>query len=127
MEILQISVIAIIATILAVTIKSEKPEISLIIGLVTGVMILIFLMSYLIGIIQTVKEISDNIELDLSFVNIVLKIIAIAYISEFSSNICKDAGENAIASKVELAGKILILFSSMPIILSLLKLLSDIV
>ena len=75
---------------------------------------------------QVLNEITGKINLDLSFTGIILKIIAIAYVCEFSAQLCKDAGETAIATKVELAGKIMILFTSAPIMLSLLELLTDI-
>ena len=127
MDITQISLIAIVATILAVTVKEQKPEFSILISIVTGLIIFAVLSSYLHSIILVLNDISNGINLDLSFIGIIFKIVSIAYISEFSSHVCKDAGENAIAAKVELAGKVLILFSSAPIILSLLEMLSELV
>lgn len=127
MDITQISLLAIIATILAITVKEQKPEFSILISIVTGSIIFAVLSSYLHSIMVILSDISDGINLDLSFIGIIFKIVSIAYISEFSSHVCKDAGENAIAAKVELAGKILILFSSAPIILSLLEMLSELI
>lgn len=127
MDITQISLIAIVATILAITVKEQKPEFSMLISIVTGLIIFAVLSSYLHSILLILNDISDGINLDLSFIGIIFKIVSIAYISEFSSHVCKDAEENAIAAKVELAGKVLILFSSAPIILSLLEMLSELV
>ncbi len=126
MVILQISIIAVTATILAVTLKNQQPQISILISLVAGITIFLILSSYLQSIMQVLNEITGKINLDLSFTGIILKIIAIAYVCEFSAQLCKDAGETAIATKVELAGKIMILFTSAPIMLSLLELLTDI-
>jgi len=127
MEILQIAIIAITASILAVTLKNERPEISMLISVVAGIMIFFVSSTYLRSVLTVINEITEKINVDLSFIEIILKIVSISYICEFSSQICKDAGEGAIASKVELAGKILILFTSAPVMLSLLELLTDII
>lgn len=127
MDIIQIAFIALVSTILAVTVKTQRPEIGILISLITGIMIFAISSSYLRSIFEVLNEIASGIDLDLSFIGIMLKIVAIAYVCEFSSQVCKDAGETSIASKVELAGKILILFISTPIIMSLLELLTEIV
>lgn len=126
MEIIPIAVVAIVATLLVSIIKPNRPEIAILISVVTGVIVFTKLFSYLEAILSVLSEISNEINIDLSFIDIVFKVIGIAYICEFSSHICKDAGESAISSKVELAGKILILFVSAPVILALLELLSNI-
>ena len=127
MTIFQISVFVIVSTLLIITIKDERPEIAILISIAAGIAVFIVAASYLKGILVVVSNIADEIDLDLSLMGTMLKIVAIAYVSEFTSQICKDAGVTSLASKVELAGKILILFASAPIVLSLLELLSGIV
>ena len=127
MDIVKISSFALIATILIVTVKSTRPEIAILISVVACVMIATVSFGYLNRIFMMVDEITSKINLDISFGVLILKIISIAYICQFSSQICKDAGENAIAEKVELAGKILILFSSVPVITAFVGLISEIV
>ena len=127
MEIIHIAVFAIVASVLAVMIRGQRPEFVVIISLVAGIVILCELTVYLKSIFSVISEIASEIELDLSFIEIILKIVAISYVCEFSSQICRDAGETAIATKVELAGKTLILFTSAPIILSLLELLTGLI
>lgn len=127
MIIFQVSAFALISALLVMTVKDEKPEIAILISVTAGIGIFIFISSYLKSILTVLTEIADEIELDLSLVGTMLKIIAIAYICEFTSQICKDSGILSLASKVELAGKILILFTSAPIVLSLLELLRRII
>ena len=127
MEILHIAVFAIVASVLAIIIKGQRPEFAILISLCAGIIILCELSVYLKSVFNVINEIASEIDLDLSFIEIILKIVAISYICEFSSQICRDAGENAIAAKVELAGKTLILFTSAPIILSLLELLTGLI
>lgn len=65
-------------------------------------------------------SISDKSGINYTFISVLLKITGIAFLTEFSVNICKDAGEGAIATKVEMAGKVLIIALSIPIISALL-------
>ena len=123
MIIFQVSAFALISVFLVITLKDEKPEISILISVIAGIGIFVFITSYLKSILDVLSEIAVNIEIDISLIATMLKIMAIAYISEFASHICKDAGVSSLASKVEFAGKILILFTAAPIILSLLDLL----
>jgi len=122
-----VAIVALTAALLAVSIKSTRPEIAILISVSACIMIVIYCSGYLANVIYVLKEMAADINLDLSFSGIILKIVAIAYICEFSAALCKDAGEKAIASKVELAGKILILFTSSPVILAFLEMLTDII
>ncbi|WP_069649475.1 stage III sporulation protein AD [Caloranaerobacter ferrireducens] len=122
MEIVQIVGIGIIATILAVLLKQEKPEISLQISIITGLIIFIFVISKLSYVIKVLSSLAQRIDIDFIYFSTILKIIGIAYIAEFGAQISRDAGEETIASKIELAGKILIMALSIPILLAVLDL-----
>ena len=63
-----------------------------------------------------VQKIASNANVNTVYVETILKIIGVAYIAEFASQISKDAGQGAMAAKVELAGKIIILAMSIPIL-----------
>ncbi len=122
MDILQIVCISIIAVILSVTIKQQKPEIALQVSIVTGLLIFILIVVKLTSVIEFIKTFSKKADIDATYITILLKIVGIAYIAEFGAEVCKDAGESSIASKIELAGKVAIVVLSVPIISSLLDL-----
>lgn len=67
------------------------------------------------------EMIAVNAKVNIVYVETILKIIGIAYIAEFAAQITKDAGQGAIASKIELAGKILILAMAIPILTVLIE------
>lgn len=67
------------------------------------------------------EEIAINAKVNIIYVETILKVIGIAYIAEFAAQITKDAGQGAIASKIELAGKILILAMAIPILTVLIE------
>jgi len=122
MNILQIVAISLVATLLIVTIRADRPEISIMLSLATGILIFIFIIDKIVFVIDVLKDLSIRADLDFIYFTTILKIIGIAYICEFGSQIAKDAGEGSIATKIELAGKIMILVVSIPILLSLLEL-----
>jgi len=124
MEIMKIVMIGIIATILAVILREQKPEIALQISIVTGLMIFIFVVTKLNSVIEVMKYFASKTNIDLLYFSTILKVIAIAYITEFGAQVCKDAGEGSIASKIEFAGKVLIMIMAVPILAALLDVVS---
>lgn len=86
-----------------------------------GIIIFIFLLDEIAKIIQMLEDIASKANLNMMYFNTILKIIAIAYISEFGAQISKDAGQAAIASKIELAGKVLILVMAIPILTAVIE------
>jgi len=121
MEIIQIAAIGIVATILSLTVKKDLPQFSAMIAIITGVFIFMRLTPKLKAVFNLLNAVTESADLNSDYVAIILKVIGIAYIAEFGSEICADAGENSIASKIELGGKILIMTISAPILLSLLN------
>jgi stage III sporulation protein AD len=81
-----------------------------------GCVIFLFLIDQVYEIIRMIERIAINASVNLIYVETILKIIGIAYIAEFGAQITKDAGQGAIASKIELGGKILILTMAIPIL-----------
>lgn len=122
MEILQIVGIGIIAVVLSSTIKKQRPEIALQLSIATGLIIFVVVIVKLSAVIDFLQNFSKKANIDSTYINILLKIVGIAYIAEFGAEVCKDAGESSIASKIELAGKVTIVILAVPIISSLLDL-----
>ena len=127
MEIFQIVAIGLIATILSVLIRDEKPEIGMYIGLVAGIIIFLFMVPRIQSVIEILGRFANKINIDSVYLSIVLKIVGIAYIAEFGAQICRDAGEGVMASKIEFAGKILIMVLAVPILVSLTDLIINMV
>jgi stage III sporulation protein AD len=122
MEIFKIVGIGLIASILAVILKEQKPEISLQISVVTGLIIFIFIVGKLSSVMEILNFIARKTNVDFTYITIIFKVLGIAYVSEFGAQVCRDAGEGAIASKIELAGKILIMVLAIPILIALFNL-----
>ena len=122
MEIFQIAGIGILATVIVIILKDTRPEFALYISIVTGVIIFSFVLSKLVYVIDVLRVLSTKANMETTYFSTILKIIGIAYITEFSSQISKDAGEGSIAMKIELGGKVLIMVLAIPILLALMDL-----
>ena len=122
MEVIKIIAIALVAVVLIILLKQYKPEFAIYISLITGVLILVLVMDKLTGVINLLQSISSKTSINNNFLNLLIKITGVAFLSEFAVSVCKDSGESAIASKIELGTKIIIISMSIPIISSLLEL-----
>ncbi len=121
MEIIKIVGIALIALVIIIMLKQYRPEYAIFISILTGILILILVMDRLTGIINLIQSIEDKFSINTQFIALLIKITGIAFLSEFAVSICKDSGEAAIASKIEIGSKIIIISMSIPIISSLLE------
>ncbi|HHV56272.1 MAG TPA: stage III sporulation protein AD [Firmicutes bacterium] len=118
MEIISLIGIAIIATLLAVLIRRDRPELALLLALTAAALIFLFAVTRLAGVISVLEGLAQRTGINRQYFSLLLKIIAIAYIAEFGAQICRDAGQEAVAGAVEVAGKVLILVLSVPILIA---------
>ena len=126
MDIVKIIGIGLTALIVIIILKQYKPEFAVYVSIIAGVIILLMLMDKLSGVISLLKNLTNKTGVGSSFLKILLKITGIAILTEFATSICKDSGETAIASKVDLGGKIIIISISIPIITALLELIMNV-
>ena len=125
-EIIKIIGIGLIALVIIIILKQYRPEFAIYVSIIVGVLILALAMRKITGVINLLKSISEKTYINKQFLGILLKITGIAIITEFAVSICSDAGEKAIASKIEMGSKVIIIAMSIPIISSLLELIVEI-
>ncbi len=111
----------IIAVILALSLKAKNPEISSLISVAICIVIVSICIGRLETIINSLKSITNYIKIEKTYLIVLLKLIGIAYICEFASGISKDAGYSAVASQIELVGKLTMLMVSLPILLQVVE------
>lgn len=102
-------------------IKEQKPNFAFLFVVFVGCSIFLLLVDEIYRIVRMIERIASNANINLVYVETILKIIGIAYIAEFAAQISKDAGQGAIASKIELGGKVLILAMAVPILTVLIE------
>lgn len=116
MEIIQIVGLGFLATVLVLVIKEQKPMFAFLLIAFTGITIFLFLIGKISSVIQVLEDLAEKANINMIFLKTILKIIGIAYIAEFGAQIVRDAGQESIAAKIELSGKILIMVMAIPIV-----------
>ncbi|RUS48061.1 stage III sporulation protein AD [Cohnella sp. AR92] len=116
MEILQIVGIGLLATILILVIREQKPMFALLLSAFVGIGIFLAMIGKISSVVTVLEQLADRSGIPSVYLKTMLKIIGIAYIAEFGAQIIRDAGMESVASRVEFAGKMLILVMAVPII-----------
>lgn len=116
MDIIQLVLISMVASIIYIILKDIQPTFAFLILLLTSIFIISVVINQINTIIQLLQAIGERASIESSYIYTILKIIGIAYVTELGANIVKDAGLASVASKLELAGKIFILLLAIPII-----------
>jgi len=126
-DIVQVIGLAIVATVIIAVIKAQRPEIAIQISIAAGIIVFTMILGKISAVIELLNSYAERININTVYISTLLKIVGIAYIAEFGAEVCKDAGESAIASKVELAGKVVIIVLAVPILTSLMDLIIRII
>lgn len=107
----------------ALILKKDRPELSSLVSVCGGILILLLIFSSLNELVQTCLDFSSKNTLTANLITPILKVIGIGYLVEFSSSLCEESGLKSISNKIILAGKVIILLVCMPLIKSLFELL----
>lgn len=124
MDILQIAAVGMCGVIISSVIKGYKPELAIFSVIATIMIIFVMVIYKLTYFFEFLGEIYDQLSYGRNFFPIIIKVLAVAYIADFTAQICKDAGEAAIAGKVELAGKVMIFYLAVPVMVAVMELIN---
>ncbi|GAB2692992.1 stage III sporulation protein AD [Paenibacillus thermoaerophilus] len=116
MDIVQIVGLGFVVTVLSLVLKEQKPVFAFLLAAVTGLTVFGFVLGKISAVIQVLERLADQARIEPVYLKTILKIIGIAYIAEFGAQIVRDAGQESIASKIELAGKVIILVMAVPVL-----------
>lgn len=126
MAVFKIVGIALMAVAASLVLRAYRPELGLQIAVAAGVLILMLTLDELIALSSFLSETLVRFQIDPGYLKVMLKVIGTAYLAQFAADLCRDAGENAVAGKVELAGRVLILALCLPVLMSILEMVGSI-
>ena len=106
---------------MAVQFKGQKPEYGIYIGFAIGILIFSYVLRQVEAVVNQLGLIQKYLGGAQSYLDILLKVVGITYICEFSSGICKDAGYGAIADQIEILGKLSVMFAGLPILFAVIE------
>lgn len=119
MDIIKIGLIGIAGVLIAVSIKSYKNEYGIYIGVAVCLLLLTYSVNYFAGILEGMESLQTYLGDNFQYLSVLFKAVGAAYVCEFCSGICKDAGYNGIAGQVETMGKMYILLIGLPVLYAL--------
>ena len=121
MEVLPFLAVGLLITVLLVTLRPLQPELAVLLSIAAGALMLALVIGRLRTVIQTLTEMATRADLHPRFLQIALKAVGLAYLAGFTAQVCRDAGEGALAGKVELVGKVAILLLALPVMWAVLE------
>ena len=127
MNVVQMSLLAVVGVLLAMVLKKERPEFGIVISIVVCACIFFSVLGRLSILLEAVGRLRDLAKLDVGYFRTILKMIGITYVAEFAVSLCKDAGYATIASQIEMFSKISILLLALPVIEAFLQLIATVV
>ena len=113
--------LAVVSALFCLLLRQYRPEFALSASVVCGVLLFLTIVSQMTPIFDVIREILGRIENGNSYVTVIMKSLGICYITQLASDSCNDAGEKAIAGRIELAGRVAILISALPMFTALLQ------
>lgn len=121
MEIVQVVSLGLLVTFLSVLLKDQRKDFAMYLSIITGVTIFLMMLGKIGAVVDVLSNLGNSAGVNVIYLGTVLKIIGIAYLAEFGSQICRDAGEGVIGAKIEFAAKILVMVMAIPIVLAILE------
>ncbi|MBR2715638.1 MAG: stage III sporulation protein AD [Ruminococcus sp.] len=114
MNIVSICALAIVSSVLSIALKRHNQELSILISIGAAIIILLSVIEYILSSIDSVSSILAKANINSAYVTILLKVMGICFLTEFTCDYTKEAGLVALSGNIALAGKIIILITSLP-------------
>ncbi len=126
-EIIKVGMLGIVGVLLAIQFKARKPEYSMYIGLGLGILVFCYVLQQVGAVMAQIDFIQKYLGDAQNYLSILLKVIGITYICEFSAGICKDAGFSSISDQIEILGKLSVMFAGLPILFAVIEQIQSVV
>ena len=121
MDIIKVIGIAFLTLIFTIILKQYRKDFAIYVVIIGGALILLSSLETFKNIIDFINRLSNKSNISSDFIKLLIKITSISILLEFAISICKDSGESAIANKIDLGGKIIVISMSIPVISTMLN------
>ncbi len=110
-----------IAAVLCLILKANRPEYALAVSIIAVLAVFATVLKSLVSPLSLIEQKIEKSGIESDYLKLALKALGIGYITSFIAESCRDAGQNSLALKAELAGKCAIFILSVPLILNILE------
>lgn len=125
MTIFRIVGLALVGVTITLIVRAYRPDIAIQVSIALGIVIIIAALDAFTDVFSQINGIVAKYGLNADYIKTIFKIVGLAYLTQFASDICSDAGDGALSSKVELAGRLMIMTVSIPAVVSILEIVSS--
>ena len=119
--IIKIGIMGVMGVLLAVWLKAQKPEFAILLGIAVSVLIFGYVLGQLEALFGQFELLLKYLDTSGGYLAILLKVIGITYVCEFSAGICKDAGFGSVANQLEILGKLSVIFAGLPVLFAVIE------
>ena len=111
-----LAALAVVIALLAVVVRQYKAEYGMAVGVAGGILLLLLVIAQMSGLFDSLSDMIDRVGIRQEWLTLLLKALGICYLTQFASDCCRDAGETALASKAELAGRVAVVLLALPML-----------
>lgn len=115
----------VIASVLAIILKKNNAEYSFILTICTSAILVTYITGAILEAVSGVREIFSASNISATYIALLLKCVGICFLTEFTCDTCKDAGQAALSNIILFSGRILVLISALPLFSELLKVVTE--
>lgn len=120
-ELVKVVFLGIAGVMLAIQFRGQKPEYGIYVGLAVGILIFGYALRQVAAVTDQLGKLKGYLGGAESYLTVLLKVIGITYICEFSADICKDAGYQTVAGQIEVLGKLSVMFAGLPVLFAVIE------
>ena len=118
---IKIAAVGVAAVLMAMQLREVKPQFGTYVVFGAGILIFFYAFTKLEQLVESIGTLGEYVSVETEYLKLLLKMLGISYVSEFAASLCRDSGCGSVAGPIELFGKLSILLLSMPVVLSLLN------
>lgn len=126
MEIYKAALLGIAGVLLGILFKGYREEYTLYLSLTAGILILSLAGTQLKEVVETVRLLQENLQIEDSYIRILMKMLLVTYVGQFAAAVCRDCHNTVIAGQIELFARLMLAALGMPVFVSLLQLITDV-
>ena len=120
-EIVKVAVLGIAGVLFAIQFRQQRPEYALLIGFALSILVFSYVLGMAGRLLEEFAGLQQYLGDSKGYLGILMKVVGITYLCEFSAGICKDAGFSAVSDQIEILGKLSVLFAGLPILLAVIR------
>ncbi len=121
MDAMKMAAFAVLSALTLMLLRRLKPEIGAVGALAAGALLLAFAFPFLRQVLEALGGLAQESGVRADYVTRLLKVTGVSLVMDLAAEACRDAGENGLAVKTELAGRMLLLALALPAMRQLLE------